>query len=456
MLKKSWIFVLIAAILALSSCQVVEVIDHGTTLPPEETTQPIEYSPWGYWYSYDSCSVVELTQDSNKAKIYSLKEGYYAYVTVEEVDCSYDGNTTFTLSTGNESLDFIFDKFANTLKMEKTTYLPKDVAPQKHPEYARPDYTKLDPSSHVTINGIDFSSLAPTVLEGIAYDIALQVYGKIEALPKLSEPLRPAQSGDCVNINYVGKLDGVAFAGGTATNVPLFISDYKNGYIPGFTDGIIGHSVGETFDVNVTFPEDYGATDLAGKAVVFTMTLNSIYDLSLTDKAVEEYKANDYKTYEEWLNSHEQLFDTTKTLLENVIIQASSSTKLPEEAYMYYYQQTIDYYHLVAYYYGFSYEQLMLYSGLSETTVLQQSLNQVVYDMALYALAEENEITWTEDSYTAKYEEYVANYLETQKDATREEACEYADSLLVQIKYELTEDAVIEWAITQIFPPVVE
>ena len=315
MLKKSLIFVLIAAMLVLSSCQVVEVIDHGTTLPPEETTQPIEYSPWGYWYSYDSCGVIELTQGSDKAKLYTLAPGYYEYETVEEVNCSYDGNATFTLSTDNESLDFVFDKFANTIKLEKTTYLPKDVAPQKHPEYARPDYATLDPSSHVTVGDIDFSSLAPTVLEGIAYDIALQVYGEIATFPKIENPTRPAQSGDCVNINYVGKLDGVAFTGGTASNVPLFISDYKNGYIPGFTEGIIGHSVGETFDVNVTFPENYGATDLAGKAVVFTMTLNSIYDLTLTDKTVEEYKDNDYKTYEEWLNSHEQLFATTKTLL---------------------------------------------------------------------------------------------------------------------------------------------
>lgn len=456
MLKKSLIFVLIAAMLVLSSCRVVEVIDHGTTLPPEETTQPIEHSPWGYWYSYATCGVIELTQGSNKAKIYTLTPGYYEYETVEEVNCSYDGNTTFTLSTGDESLDFIFDKFANTLKMEKTTYLPQNVAPKKHPEYPRPDYAKLDSSSYVTLENIDFSTLAPTVLEGVAYDIALQVYGGIATFPKMENPTRPAQSGDCVNINYVGKLDGVAFAGGTASNVPLFISDYKNGYIPGFTDGIIGHSVGETFDVNVTFPENYGDAALAGKAVVFTMTLNSIYDLTLTDQKVEEYKGNDYKTYEEWLNSHEQIFATTKTLLETIILKTSSATKLPQETYMHYYQQTIDYYHFMAYYYNISYEQLALYYNLSESIILQQSINQVIFDMSLYVLAEENEISWTEDDYTEKYEGYVAKYLEEQKNATREEACAYADFLIVQIKYELTKEAVIDWAIDQIFAPVAE
>ena len=123
---------------------------------------------------------------------------------------------------------------------------------------------------------------------------------------------------------------------------------------------------------------------------------------------------------------------------------------------MHYYQQTIDYYHFIAYYYNISYEQLALYNNLSESIILQQSINQVIFDMSLYILAEENKIAWTEEDYTAKYEEYVAKYLEEQKSATREEACAYADSLIVQIKYELTKEAVIDWAIDQIFAPVAE
>ena len=78
MYKKILICVLVFAMLVLSSCRVVEVIDHGTTLPPEETTQPQEYDPWGIWYSYDASSAIELIQGSKYAKLYSLKTGYYA------------------------------------------------------------------------------------------------------------------------------------------------------------------------------------------------------------------------------------------------------------------------------------------------------------------------------------------------------------------------------------------
>lgn len=88
------------------------------------------------------------------------------------------------------------------------------------------------------------------------------------------------EEGDIVNVDYVGKLDGEAFEGGTAEN--QLIDVYNNasttgsGYIDGFTDGLKGASVGDVIDWDVTFPEDYGSADLAGKAVVFTFTVNSI------------------------------------------------------------------------------------------------------------------------------------------------------------------------------------
>lgn len=82
------------------------------------------------------------------------------------------------------------------------------------------------------------------------------------------------ETGDIVNMNYSGKKDGVAFDGGTAQGAHLEIGSNK--FIPGFEDGLIGHSVGETFDLPLTFPENYGQADLAGQDVVFEITLNSI------------------------------------------------------------------------------------------------------------------------------------------------------------------------------------
>ena len=80
--------------------------------------------------------------------------------------------------------------------------------------------------------------------------------------------------GDTVNINYTGKKDGVAFEGGTAENQLLVIG--SKSFIDGFESGLIGKEVGSTVDLNLTFPSDYGATDLAGKAVVFTVKINYV------------------------------------------------------------------------------------------------------------------------------------------------------------------------------------
>ncbi|MCR4652434.1 MAG: FKBP-type peptidyl-prolyl cis-trans isomerase [Eubacterium sp.] len=85
------------------------------------------------------------------------------------------------------------------------------------------------------------------------------------------------KEGDLVDIDYVGKIDGVAFDGGDTKGAGARLRIGSGQYIAGFEDQIIGHKPGETFDVVVTFPEDYGAAELAGKEAVFTTTLNGIY-----------------------------------------------------------------------------------------------------------------------------------------------------------------------------------
>lgn len=85
---------------------------------------------------------------------------------------------------------------------------------------------------------------------------------------------RAVEEGDTANIDYEGLLDGVAFEGGTAQGYDLRIGSKT--FIPGFEDQVIGHEVGEAFDVNVTFPEEYHSEELKGKAVVFKVKLNGI------------------------------------------------------------------------------------------------------------------------------------------------------------------------------------
>ena len=86
------------------------------------------------------------------------------------------------------------------------------------------------------------------------------------------------ESGDTVNIDYVGTVDGVEFEGGSTDGLGTDLVIGSGSYIDGFEDQLIGAHPGDTVEVNVTFPEDYGVEDLNGKAAVFTVTVNGIYE----------------------------------------------------------------------------------------------------------------------------------------------------------------------------------
>ena len=452
MLKKILIFTLIAAMLFLSSCRIVEVIHHDlfTNQGTEEPKK--EYEPWGLWYSLNDCIAVELTKDSTTAKLYYLAIGYYEYSQVVSVACSYDGDTAFVLTLEDDkTLTFTFNKFNNTLTASAQAYARADKAPVEHIEYSLPNFSELNPSSYITVGDIDFATITKLVFESAPYNIATTYYGSLAKIPAYENITRPTQSGDLVNIDYVGTVDGVAFDRGSATGASIFISEYKNNFIPGFIDGIIGHTVGETFEVPVTFPENYGTAALAGKDAIFTMTLNSIYDMTLTDEEVDAYESNSYKTYDEWLLDEQ--FNVTTELFATALLKATTTvTPLPAETYLYYYQQTMDYYHFVAYYYGIDFSLLLSYYGLSEAIVMQKSINQVTYSMALLVLAEQKGISWSAEEFTEKYDALVADYLESNEGATNEDAIAYADSMKSQIEIDLAEEKALLWAFEYIFP----
>ena len=92
---------------------------------------------------------------------------------------------------------------------------------------------------------------------------------------------RPLENGDTATIDFEGFVDGVAFEGGKGENYPLTIGSGQ--FIPGFEEQLIGAKIGEDVEVNVTFPEDYQAEDLAGKAAVFKCKVNEIKETELPD-----------------------------------------------------------------------------------------------------------------------------------------------------------------------------
>ena len=92
---------------------------------------------------------------------------------------------------------------------------------------------------------------------------------------------REAKRGDEVIIDFTGKKDDVAFEGGSAKDYALQLGDGQ--FIPGFEDGIVGHKAGETFSLDLTFPKDYHAKDMAGQKVVFDVTLRTVNELTLPE-----------------------------------------------------------------------------------------------------------------------------------------------------------------------------
>ncbi len=138
---------------------------------------------------------------------------------------------------------------------------------------------------------------------------------------------RAVEMGDLINLDYSGKKDGVIFDGGTATGQQLGIG--TGSFIDGFEDGLVGVMPGETVDLNLTFPENYGNTELAGQAVVFTVTVNYIYpgEDMWSDDVIAAAGNPDFTTVEEmkqyvydYLKDYKEYYYEIN--LENAVVEA--------------------------------------------------------------------------------------------------------------------------------------
>ena len=160
------------------------------------------------------------------------------------------------------------------------------------------DYAKEDLSKYVelgTYKGLAFELTEPKTIDDAAIADYLETAFEEYISPVEQDADYAAQEGDTVNIDYVGKLNGEAFEGGTAEGQDLELG--SDSYIDGFEDGLIGAKKGETKTLNLKFPEDYGNEELNGKDVVFEVTVNSVsinkyeYGSKLSD--AEALKAGD-------------------------------------------------------------------------------------------------------------------------------------------------------------------
>ena len=148
---------------------------------------------------------------------------------------------------------------------------------------------------------------------------------------------RAAQNGDIVNIDFVGTVDGVKFEGGEAEGFDLTLGSGQ--FIPGFEDQVVGMNIGESRDVNVTFPENYQAENLKGKPAVFAVKLNKIQGKELPElndefikeatgsETVAEYKEKTLNRLQEQANRRAN--DATEnSILE--VIAANTEVEIPQ------------------------------------------------------------------------------------------------------------------------------
>ena len=136
---------------------------------------------------------------------------------------------------------------------------------------------------------------------------------------------RPVEEGDTVNLDYAGSVDGVAFAGGTAQGQTLKIGSHQ--FIPGFEEQMVGMQIGEEKDLNVTFPEQYHSEELAGKAAVFHVKVNSIQrtELPELDDAFAA-DVSDFNTFAEYKDSivkelTERAEKNNEVTIENALVE---------------------------------------------------------------------------------------------------------------------------------------
>ena len=147
----------------------------------------------------------------------------------------------------------------------------------------------------------DLSNLEITKLTVKITDIeindAVEKIAKENIGTKTIEKDRPSKKGDTVVIDFLGKVDGIPFEGGEAKGHNLKLG--SNSFIPGFEEGLLGYKVGKKVNVNVTFPDDYQAKNLAGKKAIFETTINEIKedtDLVINDEFAKTLGMEDLKS----------------------------------------------------------------------------------------------------------------------------------------------------------------
>jgi trigger factor len=439
---------ILSLVLLFTGCEKVDLGD-DTDTQNETTASTNPGVIFGKWYSVANQTVVVIPEALDTVTLYQLKSGYFEYQKKISGSCTYEDHILTMVGDDGKTYSWVFDAKTGSLSAsmgsDTSAYKRCEDLPTEHVATPFPDLAGLNPEDIVTLGKYTDLTHAADCTAEAAISIFQNYYKKVEKTP-LTITNRAAQRGDLVNIDYKGYLDGVAFSGGEAKSQDVKLIE-NSGYIPGFAEGVIGKAAGSTFDVNVTFPEDYGNKDLAGKAVVFTMTLNKIYDLTIPDADVATYTENKHTTYSSLLEEASSSF--IKDDLWAQVLEGSNYENMPESFYGYFLAYYRDMYHHYAAMYGMDYNVLLTYYGISEDDFVKAAKQDALQFAVAFALSAKNNIVYTQDDFNAKIEEY-AKQLVDGGTHTHDEAIAYINATeLPLIKADLIVNTVIDWIYAQ-------
>lgn len=232
---------------------------------------------------------------------------------------------------------------------------------------------------------------------------------------------RAVKAGDITTIDFEGFVDGVAFDGGKGTDYPLTIG--SGSFIPGFEEQLIGAEIGKETEVNVTFPEDYQAADLAGKPAVFKCTVKAIQEKELPElddefasevsafDTLEEYKADVKKTLEI------KKADAAKSAKETAVIDAvieNATMEIPDAMVETEQRQMIEEFAQRIQMQGLTMEQYMQFTGMTPQVMMEQTkpqaLKRIQSRLVLEAVAKAENLSASEEDFEAEIKDMAEKY----------------------------------------------
>ena len=241
---------------------------------------------------------------------------------------------------------------------------------------------------------------------------------------------RAVKDGDMTVIDFEGFVDGVAFEGGKGENHSLTIG--SGSFIPGFEEGLIGAELNKETEVNVTFPEDYHAAELAGKPAVFKCTVKEIKEKQLPDLDDEfASEVSDFDTMAEYREDVQKKLTSKKeeeakiakeeAVLDAVI--ADAKMEIPDAMLETQQRQLLENFAQRIQAQGLSLEQYMQFTGLTAQTMMEQlkpeALKRIQSRLVLEAVAAAEKMEATEEDFEAEIKSIAESY-QMEADKVRE------------------------------------